>query len=159
MGFREAIHSESLRDVLPIHEDIGDEAAVDISPMRDEMDQSVVQQFLQPQFSCRPARLAHLRRVDAFESDSFCSIVKGVAVDHVDLPPVDRAFCVAEPREGLPSEQRLEASASGLAQSVASLVGVESFFAVRPVGMDGTPGLRSRLPAAIAGGAGGGIGR
>ena len=158
MGLGEAIHPEPLRDILSIYEDIGHEAGVDISPMRDDVDWSVVKQLFQPQLGCRSARLVHLRRVDAFEPDSLGSIVKGVAIDHVDLPSVDRALCSAESREGLSPEQRLEASAIGSAQSVAPLVRVESFFTVRPVGVDGASGLRGRCPAEIAGGAGRGIG-
>ena len=154
MGLRVPFLVEPFRDILPIHKDIGHEAIVDISSMRDEMDQFVVKQLFQSQFSCRSAWLAHLRCVDALEPDSLGSIVKSVAIDHVDLPSVDRALCSAESREGLSPEQRLEASAIGSAQSVAPLVRVESFFTVRPVGVDGASGLRGWLPAEIAGGAG-----
>lgn len=160
MGLREAIHPESLRDILPIHKDLGHEAIVDISALRDDVNQPVAQQLLQSQLGGRSARLAHFGCVDALEPDSLGPIVKGVAINHVDLSPVDRALCSAESREGLPPEQRLEASAVGSAQSVAPLVRVESFFAVRPVGTDGASFLRGWLPAETAGGAGRkGIGR
>ena len=159
MGLRVPFLVEPFRDILPIYEDIGDEAIVDISSLRDDVDWSVVQQFFQSQLGCRSAWLAQFRCVDALEPDSLGPIPKRVTIDHVDLPPVDRALCAAESCEGLSSKQRLEASAIGSAQSVAPLVRVESFFTVRPVGVEGASGLQGWLPAEIAGGAGGeGIG-
>lgn len=45
VGLRVPFLVEPFRDILPIYEDIGDEAVVDISSMRDDVDQSVVQQL------------------------------------------------------------------------------------------------------------------
>ena len=160
-SLRKTFNFQHLRYILPIHEDIGHEAIIDISSTRDDADWSVAKQFLQPQPGCLSARFVQFRRVDASESDALGPIAKGVTIDHIDLPTVDRALGATERCGGLSAEQRSEASAIGSVHPFRFFVRVESFFTMRSVGMNRTPGLWLRLPAKIAWGArgGGGIGR
>ena len=161
MGLREAFYLKHLRYVLPIDEDVGHEAIVDVSPLRDDANWSAAKQFFQPQPGCLSARLVQFRRVDAPESDALGSIAKGVPINHVDLPTIDYALDATEWCGGLSVKHRSETSATGSAQPFGLLVRMESFLTVRSVGMDGAPGLWGRLPAEITGGArrDGGIGR
>ena len=104
MGLRKTIHSEDVRYVLPIHKDVGHEAIVDVSPMRDNTHWLVAKQFFQAHPGCLSARLVQFRRVDASESDALGSIAKRITIDHVDLPPIDCVLCATEWREGLSTE-------------------------------------------------------
>jgi len=77
---------------LPIDEDIGHEAVVDVSSMQDDADLSTVKQLYQPQCGFLSARLVQFRRVDASESDALGPISKCVTINHLDVPTVDRAL-------------------------------------------------------------------
>lgn len=113
--FRIAFLSEHLRHVLPIDEHIGHEAIIDISSPRDDADRSAANQLFQPQPGCLSTWLVQFRRVDAPESDALGSISKGITINHLDLPTVDRALDATEWCEGLPPEQGSKASATGSA--------------------------------------------
>lgn len=103
-GLRIAFLSQHLRHIATVDDDIGHEAVVDVSSMRDDADLSAVKQLFQPQCGFLSARLVQFRRVDASESDALGPISKCVTIDHVDLPTVDRALDATEWREGLPME-------------------------------------------------------
>lgn len=123
--------SEHLGHILPIDEDIGHEAIVDISSMRDDAHWSAAKQLFQPQPGSLSAWLVQLRRVDASESDALGPISKRVTINHVDLPTVDRALDATEWCKGLPTEQRSKTFAAGSAQPFGLLVRMESFLAVK----------------------------
>ena len=103
-GLRIAFLSQHLRHISPIDEDIGHEAVVDISSMRDDADLSTVKQLFQPQCGFLSAWLVQFRRVDASESDALGPISKRVTINHLDMPTVDRALVATEWCEGLPTE-------------------------------------------------------
>jgi hypothetical protein len=114
-GLGICLPDEHLRHILPIHEHISHEAIVDISSPRDDSHWSAVEQRFQPQPGCLPAWLVQFRRVDVSESDSLGPISKGVAIDHLDLPAVDRALDSTEWRWGLSTKDRSETLATGSA--------------------------------------------
>ena len=91
-GLRIAFLSQHLRDIATVDEDIGHEAVVDVSSMRDYADLSTVKQLFQPQSGYLSVRLVQFRRVDASESDAFGPISKCVTINHLDMPTVDRAL-------------------------------------------------------------------
>ena len=149
---RISLQTEHLRQVLPVHEDISDKTLVDISSTRNDADRSVAKQLFQSQLGGLSVRLVQFRRVDAPESDALTSISKGVTINYVDLPTVDRALDATEWCRDLSTEQRSETSATGSAEPFRFLVRMESFLAVQSVGMDHAAGLWFRLPAEITGG-------
>ena len=161
-GACEAVYPETLRDVLPIDVYIGYGTIVDISSMRDDADWSAAKQFFQPQPGCLSSRLVQFRGVDALESDALGPIAKGVTVDHVDLPTVDRALDATEWCGGLSAQHRPKILAAGSAQPFGPLVRMEPFVTMRSMRTDGASGSWFRLPTEVAGGSwvgGGGIGR
>ena len=85
-GLREALYLEHLRHILLIHNNIGYEAIVDISSMRNDANWSAAKQLFQPQLGGLSAWLVQFRRVDASESDALGPITKRVTINHVDLP-------------------------------------------------------------------------
>lgn len=115
LRLRIAFLSQHLRHIPPIDEDIGHKAIVDISSPRDDAYRPTVEQHFQPQPGCLPAWLVQFRRVDVSESDSLGPISKGVAIDHLDLPTVDRALDSTEWRGGLSTKDRSETLAAGSA--------------------------------------------
>ena len=134
---------------MPIDEDIGHEAIVDISSPRDDAYWSAAKQLFQPQPGCLAAWLVQFRRVDASESDALAPISKRVTINHLDLPTVDRVFDATEWCEGLPTEQRSETSATGSAQPFGLLVRMEPFLTVKSMGVDCAPGSWVRFPAEV----------
>jgi hypothetical protein len=103
-GLRIAFLSQHLRNIATVDEDIGHEAVVDVSSMRDDADLSTVKQLFQPQSGFLSAGLVQFRRVDASESDALGPISKCVTINHLDVPTVDRALDATEWCEGLPTE-------------------------------------------------------
>jgi hypothetical protein len=77
------------------------------------------------------ARLVQFRRVDVSESDSLGPISKGVAIDHLDLPTVDRTLDSTEWRGGLSTKDRAETLATGSAHPFGFFVRMESLLTVR----------------------------
>ena len=150
-GLRIAFFSQHLRHISPIDEDIGHEAIVDISSTRDDADWSATEQFFQSLFGGLATWLVQFRRVDASESDARGPISKRVAINHVDLPTVDRALDATEWCEGLPTKQRSDTSATGSMQPFGFLVRMESFLMVKSMGVEGAPGSCVWFPAEVAG--------
>ena len=146
---RIAFLSQHLRHIATIDDDIGHEAVVDVSSMRDDADLSTVKQLFQPQSGCLSARLAQFRCVDASESDALGPVSKRVTVNHLDVPTVDHALDATEWCEGLPTEQRSDTSATGSAHPFGLLVRMESFLTVKSVGIEGAPGSWFRFPAEV----------
>ena len=130
LRLRIAFLSQHLRHIPPIDEDIGHKAIVDISSPRDDAYRPTVEQHFQPQPGCLPAWLVQFRRVDVSESDSLGPISKGVAIDHLDLPTVDRALDATEWRGGLSTKDRSETLAAGSAQPFGFFVRMESLLTV-----------------------------
>jgi hypothetical protein len=91
-GLRIAFLNQHLCHIATVDEDIGHEAVVDVSSMRDYADLSTVKQLFQPQSGYLSVRLVQFRRVDASESDAFGPISKCVTINHLDMPTVDRAL-------------------------------------------------------------------
>lgn len=149
--FRIAFLSEHLGHILPIDEHIGYGTIVDISSMGDDADWSAAKQFFQSQPGCLAARLVQFRCVDASKSDALAPIAKGVTIDHVDLSTVDCALDATEWCGGLPTEYRSETVATGSAQPVGLLVGMESFFAMGSMGTKIAPRPCVWLSAEVAG--------
>ena len=130
LRLRIAFLSEHIRHILPIHEHISHEAIVDISSPRDDADWSAAKPLFQPQPGCLSAWLVQFRRVDVSESDALGPISKGVAIDHLDLPTVDRALDSTEWRGGLSTQDRSETLATGSAQPFGFFVRMESLLTV-----------------------------
>ena len=130
-GFGISLPAEHLRHILTFHEGIGYYAIVDISSMRDDAYGSAAKQLFQPQPGSLSTRLVQFRRVDTSESDALGPISKRVTINHLDLPAVDRALDATERCEGLPTEQRSEASATGSAHPFGLLVRMKSFLTVK----------------------------
>lgn len=101
MGLRETLHLEHLRHILSFDKHISDYAVVDISSARDDVDWSATEPLFQPQPGCLATRLVQFRRVDVSESDALGPIVKGVTINHVDLPTVDYPLDAPEWCRGL----------------------------------------------------------
>jgi len=152
-GLREALYLEHLRHILLIHNNIGYEAIVDISSMRNDANWSAAKQLFQPQLGGLSAWLVQFRRVDASESDALGPITKRVTINHVDLPTVDCPLDATEWCRGLPTEHRAETFATGSLYPFGLLVKMESFLTVKFVGMDCASGSLFRLPEEITGGA------
>ncbi len=91
-GLRIAFLSQHLRHIASVDEDIGHEAVVDVSSMRDDADGSAAEQFFQSLFGGLATWLVQFRRVDASESDALGPISKCVTINHLDVPTVDRAL-------------------------------------------------------------------
>ena len=150
-GLHIAFFSQHLRNILPIDEDIGHEALVDISSTRDDADWSATEQFFQSLFGGLATWLVQFRRVDASESDALGSIAKGVPIDYVDLSTVDRALDATEWCGELPTEQRSDTSATGSAQPFGFLVRMESFLTVKSMRTKIAPRSSVWFSAEVAG--------